>query len=137
MRYRPKLLYTNPTFQNPTGAVIPLSVKRDLLELAARYHLPIVEDEPYRDLYYTSPPPPSLRDLDDQGLVISLSTYSKTLAPGLRLGWLAAPEPPAREQRPQRAFPARRAPAVFPQPGVSPELAASLRAMRALPAALS
>lgn len=93
LRYRPKLLYTNPTFQNPTGAVIPLSVKRDLLELAARYHLPIVEDEPYRDLYYTSPPPPSLRDLDDQGLVISLSTYSKTLAPGLRLGWLAAPEP--------------------------------------------
>lgn len=93
LRYRPKLLYTNATFQNPTGAVLSLSTRRDLLELAARYHLPILEDEPYRDLYFAAPPPPALRDLDDHGLVIGLGTFSKTFAPGLRLGWLAAPEP--------------------------------------------
>ncbi len=93
LRYRPKLLYTNATFQNPTGAVVPLATRRDLLELAARYHLPIVEDEPYRDLYFGTPPPPALRELDEHGLVIALGTFSKTFAPGLRLGWLAAPEP--------------------------------------------
>lgn len=93
LRYRPKLLYTNATFQNPTGAVMPLATRRDLLELAARYHLPILEDEPYRDLYYTTPPPPALRDLDEYGLVIGVGTFSKTFAPGLRLGWLVAPEP--------------------------------------------
>ena len=93
LRYRPKLIYTNATFQNPTGAVLPLATRRDLLELAARYHLPILEDEPYRDLYYAAPPPPALRDLDEHGLVIGLGTFSKTFAPGLRLGWLAAPEP--------------------------------------------
>jgi DNA-binding transcriptional MocR family regulator len=93
LRYRPKLIYTNATFQNPTGAVLPLATRRDLLELAARYHLPILEDEPYRDLYYSTPPPPALRELDEHGLVIGLGTFSKTFAPGLRLGWLAAPEP--------------------------------------------
>ena len=92
LRYRPKLLYTNATFQNPTGAVVPLATRRELLELAARYHLPIVEDEPYRDLYFGTPPPPALRELDEHGLVIGLGTFSKTFAPGLRLGWLAAPE---------------------------------------------
>lgn len=92
LRYRPKLLYTNATYQNPTGAILPLATRRDLLDLAARYHLPILEDEPYRDLHFAAPPPPALRDLDEHGLVIGLGTFSKTFAPGLRLGWLAAPE---------------------------------------------
>jgi DNA-binding transcriptional MocR family regulator len=91
-RYRPKLLYTNPTFHNPTGRTLPLDARRDILTLAARYRLAVVEDEPYRELAFHRPPPKTLRELDDQGLVIQLGTFSKTLAAGLRLGWLIAPE---------------------------------------------
>ena len=91
-RYRPKLLYTNPTFQNPTGRTLPLDVRRDILTLAARYRLPVIEDETYRDLSFGPPPPPSLRELDEHGLVIQVGTFSKSLAVGLRLGWLVAPE---------------------------------------------
>lgn len=93
LRYRPKLLYTVPTFQNPTGRTLTLDIRRELLVLAARYRLPIIEDEPYRELYFGAPPPPTLYALDQHQLVIHLSTFSKTLAPGLRLGWLAAAEP--------------------------------------------
>ena len=92
LRYRPKFLYLNPTFQNPTGRTLPVHERRELLALAARYRLPVVEDEPYRELSFASPPPPSLRELDEHRLVIHLATFSKTLAPGLRLGWLAASE---------------------------------------------
>src|SRR4051794_9457348 len=72
LRHRPKFLYTNPTYQNPTGHVIPVQTRRDLLELAARYRLPIIEDETYRDLAFAGSPPPALHDLDDQGLVIGI-----------------------------------------------------------------
>lgn len=90
-RYRPKLLYLNPTFHNPTGRTLSHGARHDVLALAARYRLPIVEDEPYRDLYFRAPPPKTLLELDDQQLVIQLGTFSKSLAPGLRLGWLIAP----------------------------------------------
>ena len=92
IRYRPKLLYTNPTFQNPTGRTLPLPLRRELLDLAARHRLPILEDEPYRELAFAGTPPPSLHALDERRLVIHLGTFSKTLAGGLRLGWLAAAE---------------------------------------------
>lgn len=91
-RYRPKLLYTNPTFHNPTGRTLPLDVRREVLALAARYRLVVIEDEPYRELFFRRSPPKSLLELDDSGLVIHLGTVSKTLAAGLRLGWLIAPE---------------------------------------------
>ena len=90
VRYRPKLIYTNPTFQNPTGVTLPIRTRRELLSLAQRYRVPIVEDATYRDLYFNEPPPPSLRDLDDHNLVIYLNSFSKVMAPGLRLGWIAA-----------------------------------------------
>lgn len=90
VRYRPKLIYTNPTFHNPTGATMPLRTRRELLRLAGRYRVPIVEDGTYRELYFRDPPPPSLRELDDQQVVIHLNSFSKVLAPGLRLGWLSA-----------------------------------------------
>jgi DNA-binding transcriptional MocR family regulator len=90
VRYRPKLIYTNPTFQNPTGATMPIRSRRELLRLAERYRVPIVEDGTYRELYFQEAPPPSLRDLDGQNLVIHLNSFSKVLAPGLRLGWLSA-----------------------------------------------
>jgi DNA-binding transcriptional MocR family regulator len=90
VRYRPKLIYTDPTFQNPTGATMPIRSRRELLRLAERYRVPIVEDGTYRELYFNEAPPPSLRDLDGQNLVIHLNSFSKVLAPGLRLGWLSA-----------------------------------------------
>lgn len=93
VRYRPKLIYTNPTFHNPTGWVMPMQVRQGLLRLAARFRVPIVEDDTYRELYLSSPPPPSLRSLDRQSLVIYVGTFSKMLAPGLRLGWMTAAEP--------------------------------------------
>jgi DNA-binding transcriptional MocR family regulator len=93
LRYRPKLLYTNPTFQNPTGKVFTLRERRDLLRLAVRYRIPVVEDDPYRETYLdAAPPPPTLYELDEHNIVIHHSTFSKVLAPGLRLGWLAASE---------------------------------------------
>ena len=90
VRYRPKLIYTNPTFQNPTGTTMPIRTRRELLKLAERYRVPIVEDATYGELYFTDAPPPSLRDLDAQNLVIHLNSFSKVMAPGLRLGWLSA-----------------------------------------------
>jgi len=90
VRYRPKLIYTNPTFHNPTGTTLSVRVRRELLTLAQRYRVPIVEDATYRDLFFTEPPPPSLRELDDANIVIYLNSFSKVMAPGLRLGWIAA-----------------------------------------------
>ena len=90
VRYRPKLIYTNPTFHNPTGVTLAPRARRELISLAQRYRVPIVEDATYRDLYFTDPPPPSLRELDDQKIVIYLNSFSKVMAPGLRLGWISA-----------------------------------------------
>ncbi|MCA9880207.1 MAG: PLP-dependent aminotransferase family protein [Thermomicrobiales bacterium] len=91
-RYRPKLLYTNPTFHNPSGRTLSLETRLDLLSLAARYRAAILEDDPYSPLHLGRVPPPSLHSLDTQGLVIYQSTFSKTLAAGLRVSWIVAPE---------------------------------------------
>lgn len=91
IRYRPKFFYTIPTFQNPTGYTLSLSQRKELLELAARYQLIIIEDDPYSELYYEQQPPPSLKALDHYGIVIYLGTFSKILFPGLRTGWLVGP----------------------------------------------
>ena len=86
LRYRPKLIYTNPTHQNPTGVTLPIRTRRELLELAARYRVPIVEDDTYRELALDGPPsPPSLFTLDEaHAVVIRINSFSKMLAPGLR-----------------------------------------------------
>lgn len=92
---RPRLLYTIPTFQNPSGVTLSAVRRPALLELARRHSLLIVEDDVYRDLAFKESTPPSLYALDaeDGGqTVIRLGSFSKILAPGLRLGWaLAAP----------------------------------------------
>jgi len=93
IRYRPKLMYVLPTFQNPSGRVMPLAERQDLLALAARHRLAVIEDDPYSDLYYDREPPPPLKALDRHGGVIYLRTFSKTVFPGLRIGWVVAPEP--------------------------------------------
>ncbi|MGC4116296.1 MAG: PLP-dependent aminotransferase family protein [Myxococcales bacterium] len=92
-RYRPKLIYTLPTFQNPSGASLSLPRRKRLLELAWRYQVPIVEDDLYSDLRYEGEPLPALRALDQGGYVVYLSSVSKVLFPGLRIGWVVAPRP--------------------------------------------
>jgi len=91
-RERPKLIYTLPTYQNPSGAVMSVDRRRHLLELAARWHVPILEDDPYSELRYEGEPLPSLKALDDKDLVLYLSTFSKALFPGLRIGYLVGPQ---------------------------------------------
>jgi DNA-binding transcriptional MocR family regulator len=94
LRYHPKLIYLNPTFQNPTGTTMPIRTRREVLELAQRYRVPIVEDDTYRELSLGAPPPASFYEIDDQhNIVIHLSTFSKMLAPGMRLGWISAVRP--------------------------------------------
>ncbi len=92
-RYRPRFIYTVPTYQNPTGATMSLERRERLLALAQRYQAPIVEDDPFGDLYFDEPPPPPIKALDSHGHVLYLGTFSKNLAPGLRVGWLMAPRP--------------------------------------------
>lgn len=89
-RYRPKLLYVMPNYQNPTGATLPLEGRIRLLELAYRYRAVILEDDAYGELCYDGEPLPSLKSMDKAGFVIYLNTFSKTVYPGLRLGWTVA-----------------------------------------------
>lgn len=90
IRYRPKMLYLMPTFHNPTGRVMPLKERQDLLQLAARHRLIIVEDDPYSDIYYDKEPPAALKALDTYGGVVYLGTFSKILFSGLRVGYISA-----------------------------------------------
>lgn len=92
---RPRLIYLVPTFANPTGATLSLARRQHLLQLAARYDLLIIEDDPYGSLAFDEAPPPTLLSLThgDAALrdrVIYLGSLSKTVAPGLRIGWMAA-----------------------------------------------
>ncbi len=87
---RPKLLYTMPTFQNPTGVSMSLSRRRRLLALAAEHNLPILEDDFDGDLIYEGDNLPPLRGLPGGRDVIYTSTFSKVLFPGIRLGWVVA-----------------------------------------------
>ncbi|QQE75665.1 PLP-dependent aminotransferase family protein [Brevibacillus composti] len=89
-RYRPRFLYTVPTYHNPTGWTMSLDRRKKLLALSERYQLPIVEDDAYRHLHLDAEPPPSLKSMDRTGNVIYLNTFSKLLFPGLRVGWVAA-----------------------------------------------
>ena len=92
LRYRPKLIFTMPTFHNPTGRVMSLKTRMGLLTLARQYRVPVVEDDVYGRTYFGQHPmPESLYGLDEHSQVINISTFSKMLAPGLRIGWLTAP----------------------------------------------
>lgn len=88
---RAKLIYVVPSFQNPTGVTMNLASRRRLLGIAERYRVPIIEDDIYRELRYDGPDVPPLKSLDEHGLVIYLSSFSKVGFPGLRVGWIAAP----------------------------------------------
>lgn len=84
---RPKFIYTIPTFHNPTGVTMALDRRQRLVALAAEYGVVVVEDDAYSDLRFTGQPLPQLAALDDAGWVMRVSTYSKILAPGVRVGW--------------------------------------------------
>jgi DNA-binding transcriptional MocR family regulator len=90
-RYRPKLIYLIPTYHNPTGAVLSRDRRRLVLDLAARYRVPIVESDLYGEIFFEEPPPPRLRALDGADLVIYQGSFSKIAVPGLRVSWLVAP----------------------------------------------
>ena len=89
-RRQPRFLYLVPNFGNPTGATLPLERRQAIAALAQEAGLTILEDDVYRHLWFDAPPPPPLSDLAPDH-VIRLGSFSKLLAPGLRVGWLLAP----------------------------------------------
>ncbi len=89
--HSPKLLFTMPTFHNPTGTTMTLETRQELLSLAAEYRVPVVEDDFDSELRLDGEDLPSLKVLDTHQQVIHIGTFSKGLFPGLRLGWVVAP----------------------------------------------
>ena len=96
--HKPKLVYLIPTFGNPSGATLSLERRKRVLELAARTQTLVVEDDPYGELYFGDPPPPSMLALSDtvpgsRDWLAYCGSFSKILSPGLRVGWMIAPPP--------------------------------------------
>ena len=94
--HRPKFVYLIPTFGNPSGAMLSLERRKRVLELAVQYQTLIIEDDPYGDLYFDIPPPPSLLALSaevpgSRDWLVHCGSLSKVLSPGLRVGWMVAP----------------------------------------------
>ena len=94
--HQPRLVYLIPTFGNPSGATLSLARRKRILEIAARTRTLVVEDDPYGELYFDQPPPPSLLALSDQvsgsrDWLAHCGSFSKILSPGLRVGWLIGP----------------------------------------------
>ena len=91
--HKPKFLYVIPNFQNPTGYTTSLEKRRGILEICKKYNVPIVEDNPYGDLRFAGEAVPSIKSLDNGGnQVIYLGSFSKILAPGIRVGYVLAPK---------------------------------------------
>lgn len=87
-----KLIYVIPNFQNPTGATMSLEKRKGLYQLACKYDAVILEDNPYGDLRFAGEDVPSIKSMDTEGRVIYSGTFSKILAPGLRVGYVSAPK---------------------------------------------
>jgi len=90
-KYKPKFIYTVANFQNPTGITMNLERRKALIEIAGRYNIPIVDDNPYGEIRFSGETLPDLKALGGDG-VISLGTFSKICAPGLRTAWINGPE---------------------------------------------
>ncbi|MCC7447796.1 MAG: PLP-dependent aminotransferase family protein [Anaerolineae bacterium] len=91
--YKPRLIYLAPTYHNPTGTVMPIHRRRQLLQIAAAANVPIVEDGVYQELSYTRQTPSPLKALDNDGIVLHASGFSKIVLPGTRIGYLIAEGP--------------------------------------------
>lgn len=87
-----KFIYVNPDFQNPTGRTWSLERRKQFMEVISAYEVPVLEDNPYGELRFEGERLPAMQSLDTKGLVIFLGTFSKVFCPGLRIGWVAAPE---------------------------------------------
>ena len=96
VEHRPRFVYLIPTFGNPSGAMLSLERRKRVLEMAVKYQTLIIEDDPYGDLYFDAPPPPSLLALTPEvpgsrDWLVHCGSLSKVLSPGLRVGWMVAP----------------------------------------------
>ena len=87
---RPKMIYTIPTFQNPTGRTMSLEKRKKVAALAEQYGVVVAEDDPYHDLRYTGQELPTIKSFDEAGFVVFLGSFSKVISPGLRVGFMAA-----------------------------------------------
>ncbi|MGE7886851.1 PLP-dependent aminotransferase family protein [Bacillus cereus] len=87
------ILYTIPCFQNPTGILMSTERRKEILKICEKEQLPIIEDDIYRELWIDEPPPVPLKSMDKHGHVLYIGSLSKTLSPGLRIGWIIGPEP--------------------------------------------
>ena len=85
-KYRPKVLYTIPTFQNPTGVTLPADRRKAIADMAEKYDFIVCEDDPYCELRYSGEEVPTIKSFDKCGNVIMISTFSKILSPGIRVG---------------------------------------------------
>ncbi len=85
-----RLIYVIPDFQNPTGITWSNERRKQFMDIVNEFEIPVIEDNPYGELRYEGDYLPSLKSIDTKGLVLTLGTYSKTFAPGMRLGWIAA-----------------------------------------------
>ncbi len=88
-----KMIYTIPTFQNPTGVTMSLNKRQRMIDIANKYDVLILEDNPYGDLRFSGEDVPTIKSLDTEGRVIYAGSFSKILSPGMRLGYIVAPAP--------------------------------------------
>jgi len=88
---RPKYIYTIPTVQNPTGTILPVERRQEMLRLSAAHGVPIFEDDCYCDLIWSGERPPALYAMSEHGGVIHIGSFSKSIAPALRVGYIVAP----------------------------------------------
>jgi len=89
---KPKFIYIIPDFQNPAGITMPESRRHEIIAIAKKYDVLIVEDSPYREIRFNGQAQPTIFELDNSGHVILLGTFSKTFVPGFRIGWVIADE---------------------------------------------
>ena len=89
-KYSPKFVYTIPTFQNPTGLTLPTERREKIAQLAEKYEVIVIEDDPYCELRYKGNALPPIKSFDKKGFVVLLSSFSKIVSPGLRVGVMAA-----------------------------------------------
>ncbi|PGQ29551.1 PLP-dependent aminotransferase family protein [Bacillus thuringiensis] len=87
------ILYSIPCFQNPTGILMSKERRKEILKICEKEQLPIIEDDIYRELWIDESPPAPLKSMDKHGHVLYIGSLSKTLSPGLRIGWIIGPEP--------------------------------------------
>jgi len=92
-KHSPSILYTIPSFHNPTNRVMSMERRVELMETCLTESIPIIEDDVYRDLWIDQPPPPPLKSMDSNGQVLYVGSVSKSLSPGFRIGWIVGPEP--------------------------------------------